>query len=104
VLTGAGAEVAILDIDGDRAERPAGELAGTSVLRCDITDEAAVDAAVGSLDRLDILVNNAGIGLVGGIEETAHQDFQRLFRVNVEGCTWLPRRPCLYCSRPKARL
>jgi len=85
VLTGAGAAVTIMDIDGGRAERLAGELAGSSVLRCDIADEAAVNAAVASLAGLDILVNNAGIGLVGGIEETAHQDFQRLFRVNVEG-------------------
>ncbi len=85
VLTGAGAAVTIMDIDGGRAERLAGELAGLSVLICDITDEAAVNAAVGSLESLDILVNNAGIGLVGGIEETAHEDFQRLFRVNVEG-------------------
>jgi NAD(P)-dependent dehydrogenase (short-subunit alcohol dehydrogenase family) len=34
---------------------------------------------------LDILVNNAGIGLVGGVTETELADFQRLFRVNVEG-------------------
>jgi NAD(P)-dependent dehydrogenase (short-subunit alcohol dehydrogenase family) len=37
------------------------------------------------IDALDVLVNNAGIGLVGGVEETEQQDFQRLFRVNVEG-------------------
>jgi NAD(P)-dependent dehydrogenase (short-subunit alcohol dehydrogenase family) len=37
------------------------------------------------LQKLDVLVNNAGIGLVGGIEETELGDFQRLFRVNVEG-------------------
>jgi NAD(P)-dependent dehydrogenase (short-subunit alcohol dehydrogenase family) len=30
-------------------------------------------------------VNNAGIGLVGTIEETELADFQKLFRVNVEG-------------------
>jgi 2-keto-3-deoxy-L-fuconate dehydrogenase len=44
--------------------------------------------------RLDILVNNAGIGLVGGIEETELADFQRLFRVNVEG-TFLVTRAAL---------
>jgi len=37
------------------------------------------------MDSLDILVNNAGIGLVGNIEETAKDDFERLLRVNVEG-------------------
>lgn len=85
VLTGAGASVTIMDIDAGRAERLAGDLPGSSVLCCDISDPAAVDAAVRSLAGLEILVNNAGIGLVGGIEETAHEDFQRLFRVNVEG-------------------
>jgi NAD(P)-dependent dehydrogenase (short-subunit alcohol dehydrogenase family) len=84
-FTGAGAEVIIADIDGPRAERLAEELAGSRVLLLDITDETAVRAAFAALDRLDILVNNAGIGLVGGLEETELADFQRLFRVNVEG-------------------
>ena len=34
---------------------------------------------------VDILVNCAGIGLVGTAEETEIGDWQRLFRVNVEG-------------------
>ena len=38
---------------------------------------------MGSVAPLDILVNNAGIGLVGNIEETSGEDFQRVFRVNV---------------------
>ena len=56
-----------------------------SSIECDITDESSVKAAFGGIGRLDILVNNAGIGLVGGVEETELNDFQRLFRVNVEG-------------------
>jgi len=52
---------------------------------CDITDEASVREAFAGLGSLDVLVNNAGIGLVGGVEETELADFQRLFRVNVEG-------------------
>ena len=48
-------------------------------------DEASVAQAFDSVDRLDILINNAGIGLVGNVEETALPDFQRLFKVNVEG-------------------
>jgi NAD(P)-dependent dehydrogenase (short-subunit alcohol dehydrogenase family) len=31
------------------------------------------------------LVNNAGIGFVGNIEDTAEEDFDRLYRVNVKG-------------------
>ena len=85
VLGAAGARVTIADLDRSRAEALARELAGASALILDITDEAAVRAAFAALDSLDILVNNAGIGLVGGIEETEPADFQRLFRVNVEG-------------------
>jgi 2-keto-3-deoxy-L-fuconate dehydrogenase len=85
VLTAAGASVIIADIDQPRAEALSLKLPGSSVTVVDITDEDAVDRAFAGIPKLDILVNNAGIGLVGSIEETAHEDFQRLFRVNVEG-------------------
>ncbi|HZT33796.1 MAG TPA: SDR family NAD(P)-dependent oxidoreductase [Bryobacteraceae bacterium] len=85
VLAQAGASVIIVDIDQARAEALARELPGASVLIFDITDEPAVRRAFLQIPRLDILVNNAGIGLVGGIEQTELADFQRLFRVNVEG-------------------
>jgi len=81
----AGASVIIVDIDRTAADALARELPSASSLIFDITEEAAVEQAFGSLGSLDILVNNAGIGLVGNIEETGLADFQRLFRVNVEG-------------------
>jgi NAD(P)-dependent dehydrogenase (short-subunit alcohol dehydrogenase family) len=85
VLTQAGASVTIADVDRARAEALSAELAGSSILTLDITDEAAVQAAFAAPGTLDILVNNAGIGLVGGIEETELTDFERLFQVNVTG-------------------
>jgi 2-keto-3-deoxy-L-fuconate dehydrogenase len=85
VFTRAGASVVIADIDKSRAEALTAELPGASMVLCDITDEASVQTAFAGLGSLDILVNNAGIGLVGGVEETELADFQRLFRVNVEG-------------------
>jgi 2-keto-3-deoxy-L-fuconate dehydrogenase len=81
----AGAFLIIADLDKDRATRLAAELGRTEVLAVDITNEEKVREAISSVARLDVLVNNAGIGLVGDIEETALTDFQRLFRVNVEG-------------------
>jgi NAD(P)-dependent dehydrogenase (short-subunit alcohol dehydrogenase family) len=84
-LAGAGAAVIIADIDRSRADALAAELPGSSVLTLDITSEDAVKAAFQTLPSLHILVNNAGIGLVGTIEETELADFQKLFRVNVEG-------------------
>src|SRR6266478_2683739 len=50
-----------------------------------IGEERAVQSAMAGIPKLDILVNNAGIGMVGSVEETCLADFQRLFRVNVEG-------------------
>jgi len=85
VLTHAGASVTIVDIDETRAQALAAELGNASVAKCDITDEAAVQALFAKIQGLEVLVNNAGIGLVGGVEETAMTDFQRLLRVNVEG-------------------
>jgi len=85
VLTAAGAAVTIADMDRPRAEALAAALPGACSAVFDVTDEAAVNAAIGRLDRLDILVNSAGIGLVGDIEETAAGDFERLMRVNVAG-------------------
>ena len=75
----------IADMNRAKAESLSAELSGSAVLVVDITDDIHVKESVGSLDRLDILVNNAGIGLVGGVEDTELADFQRLFRVNVEG-------------------
>jgi len=84
-LSAAGAAVTIVDIDQPAAEALARELPAASTLIFDITEEAAVGHAFASVASLDVLINNAGIGLVGNIEETALADFQRLFRVNVEG-------------------
>jgi 2-keto-3-deoxy-L-fuconate dehydrogenase len=101
VLANAGAAVIIADIDEARAHRVCSEIPGASVLVVDITDDSAVKRAVGSLPALDILVNNAGIGLVGNIEETAPDDFERLYRVNVQGMYFVTRAamPLLLASR-----
>ena len=85
VLAGAGAKVIIADIDQAKAAALAAELPGASCRIFDITDEGAVRAGLEGLSSLDILINNAGIGLVGGVEETETDDFDRIFRVNVKG-------------------
>jgi NAD(P)-dependent dehydrogenase (short-subunit alcohol dehydrogenase family) len=55
---------------------------------CDVSDQTEVTATIDRINRtqpIDILVNNAGIGLVGNLEKTTEEDFDRLFRVNVKG-------------------
>jgi 2-keto-3-deoxy-L-fuconate dehydrogenase len=90
-LTNAGASVIILDMNLAAAEKLAAELPGASAAQCDITNEAQVRETFTKFEKLDILVNNAGIGLVGNCEETELADFQRLFRVNVEGMFLITR-------------
>lgn len=85
VLASAGARVHIADINLDAAAALAAQVPGAVPVQLDVTDPASVEAAFASIPHLDILVNNAGIGLVGNVEETGLDDFQRLFRVNVEG-------------------
>jgi NAD(P)-dependent dehydrogenase (short-subunit alcohol dehydrogenase family) len=101
-MAAAGASVAIVDVDAKRAASVASELPGARALTCDITDETAVSRLFEQdVPKLDVLVNNAGIGLVGGIEETGIDDFERLFRVNVRGVFLMTRAamPRLIASR-----
>ena len=93
-LAGAGASVIVGDIDKIRAEKLATDLPGAEFRIFDITDEAAVRETMDGISKLDILINNAGIGLVGGVEETEADDFDRIFRVNVRGL-YLVTRYCL---------
>lgn len=85
VLASAGARVHIADLNPDAASALAAQVPGSVAVQLDVTDPSSVEAAFAAIPRLDIVVNNAGIGLVGNVEETALDDFQRLFRVNVEG-------------------
>jgi NAD(P)-dependent dehydrogenase (short-subunit alcohol dehydrogenase family) len=85
IFTAAGASVIICDVNRERAEALAATLPGARAIGCDITNEQAVETSFLPLDKLDILINNAGIGLVGNVQETELADFQRIFRVNVEG-------------------
>lgn len=62
---------------------------GVTMLACDVTDDAAVNALVANVlaqtGRIDLLVNNAGVGLLGGAEESSVAQVQALFDVNLFG-------------------
>jgi 2-keto-3-deoxy-L-fuconate dehydrogenase len=85
VFADAGAKVLIVDIDEAKASTCAASIPNANSFGCDITDEGQVAKLFESIRSLQILVNCAGIGLVGNVEETETADFQRLFRVNVDG-------------------
>ena len=81
-LAARGARVAIID-------RQVTGGSGFVELSCDITDRAAVDAAVAeataTLGGIDVLVNNAGIGAVGDVSENDDAEWAHLLDVNVVG-------------------
>lgn len=82
-----GAEVAILDIDGAKAEAVARGIGGAALaLGCDVTDPAAVAAAFDAVVRrfggLDILVSNAGAAWQGRIGDVADEVLRRSFELN----------------------
>jgi NAD(P)-dependent dehydrogenase (short-subunit alcohol dehydrogenase family) len=92
-LAAAGAKVALLDIDGARAEAAATELGGFG-LACDVTNAAATEAAVaaahGRHGPARIVVNCAGIGRAGRIVDRDGkpmplEQFKQVVEVNLIG-------------------
>jgi NAD(P)-dependent dehydrogenase (short-subunit alcohol dehydrogenase family) len=92
-LVGAGAKVALLDINGAAAEATARELGGIG-LACDVTSAASVEAAVAAArDRQGVarvVVNCAGIGRAGRIVDrdgkpTPLDEFRQVVEVNLIG-------------------
>jgi NAD(P)-dependent dehydrogenase (short-subunit alcohol dehydrogenase family) len=62
-------------------------------LALDVTDKAAIDAAVKQahehFGRLDVVVNNAGYGLFGAIEEITEEQARAQVETNLFGPLWV---------------
>lgn len=75
------------DRDGDAVQ--ALDPDRVSVLRCDVTDRATIDAAVRDalqrFGRIDTLFNNAGYGLYGPIEDLSEDEILREMDTNFVG-------------------
>ena len=61
----------------------------------DVTDKAAVDAAVAQahdcFGRLDVVINNAGYGLFGTIEEVTEEEARAQLETNLFGALWVTK-------------
>jgi NAD(P)-dependent dehydrogenase (short-subunit alcohol dehydrogenase family) len=89
-----GAKVAILDLDGEGAQRAAQELGeGHIGLACDVADlescQRAARQVLGAFGQLDALINNAGISQPVKTMEITPQDWQRIVDVNMTGVLYL---------------
>jgi len=84
-----GARVAVLDQDDQALDTVAREVPGVLAVSCDVSDEAAVDAAFGELDQawggLDVLLNNAGISIRHPFLEISAADWAKVVSVNLTG-------------------
>jgi len=92
VFASHGASVHILDLNESGGAAVAAALSkgnGTvAVHACDVADQDRVREVFDRIIRQgppDILVNSAGISHVGNLEDTAQEDFDRVFQVNVKG-------------------
>jgi 3-oxoacyl-[acyl-carrier protein] reductase len=90
ILAEEGYALALGARDWQGIERLASELSVPVLAHpLDVTDAGSVaafrDAVLGRFGRVDVLVNNAGIGIFQRLEEISAEDFERTFRVNVQG-------------------
>ncbi|MFO7697263.1 MAG: SDR family oxidoreductase [Anaerolineae bacterium] len=103
-LAEAGADVAIVDINGETARGVASDIAALGVrslaLEIDVRDSSQVDAMVHSVvsawGRLDIGVNNAGIGSWAAGEEMSDEQWRLVMAVNLDAV--------FYCCRAEGRV
>ena len=81
-LKSQGANVYVIDL----IESESNTSQGINTIKTDITSSDDLKDVLKKIpDRIDLLINNAGVGLVGNIEKTEEEDFDRLYKVNVKG-------------------
>ncbi|HEX8103564.1 MAG TPA: short-chain dehydrogenase/reductase [Solirubrobacteraceae bacterium] len=88
-LAARGARVALVDLEADVLERVAADCPGSAVFTADVTDRAALQAAVdGTVEQLggiDAVMANAGIAPVGMVRSMDPAAFERTIEINVLG-------------------
>jgi 3-oxoacyl-[acyl-carrier protein] reductase len=92
VLAGAGARVALADVDRDGAEGVAARIresgAEARAFRCDVSQRSEVDrlveATCGAFGRLDVLCNVAGVPSDGPLANVSEEEIDRVLAINLK--------------------
>ncbi len=93
-FAGSGASVVLADWNEEAAQSAAKELAAqghkTLAIRCDVSDDAQVEAmvkqAVATFGKLDAAYNNAGVqNVLAETADTTREDYDRVMSVNLRG-------------------
>jgi len=108
-LAECGANVAIVDIDLERAQGAAQDLEALGVKSLayygDVTKEEdaqrTVDALIQEWGTLDLLINNAGVGILGAAEDVPFSDIRTTFEIDVFGIFTFSRAAFKPMSRQK---
>ncbi|SPF75772.1 Sorbitol dehydrogenase [Aliiroseovarius pelagivivens] len=85
-----GAQVAIADINFERARDAAAEIGDAAfAVEMDVTRQDSIDAAidetVSASGQIDILINNAAVFTAAPIVDITREDYARVFDINVAG-------------------
>lgn len=90
----AGADLAIVDVDIEEAQKTAKEIAEKNgvkaiAIKCDVTNPADVDAmvkeVVDTYGKLDVAFCNAGIALNEPAEEMSYENWKKVIDINLTG-------------------
>ena len=86
-----GAQVLLVDIDGEGAARSAAELS-QQAYTADVSRKSELERIFTHITEtwgsLDILVNNAGVTHAAELDELTEDDFDRVFAINLKSALW----------------
>lgn len=94
-----GAHVHVLEVNAENAKKNLTDFGDkVTVHICDVSDTGQVKGIIDSIaakSHIDILINNAGIAHIGNVENTAPEDMDQLYAVNIKGVY-----NCMHCTVP----
>lgn len=89
-LAGEGANVVVVDLDGQKGKEAAKEIGGKSIsLQADVTSSASMNKMAEGVDsqfgRIDILINNVGVRITKPFLDHTDADWNTMIQTNLTG-------------------